>query len=429
MNRCAALVFACLLCTACERHETHRSTAPTSAAVPPTSAPKADPDRARQLAKEMLIVDGHVDLPYRLHKSRDAQTKALTEDPTVRTPKGDFDYERAVEGGLDAPFMSIYVPAEHQTKGGAKALADELIDMVDALIARAPDKFARGHNIADVRRAHREKRVALPMGIENGAALEGKLENVTHFHRRGIRYITLTHSKDNDICDSSYDKTRSHHGLSAFGRDVVKEMNRVGIMVDVSHISDDAFEQVIELSAVPVIASHSSCRHFTPGFERNMSDAMIKKLAARGGVIMINFGSSFIDDEVRAAHDKLHEAKKAFMEQNKLENDDPQVTEFVSRYRKEHHVRLSTVERVADHIDHVAKLVGVDHVGFGSDFDGVGDSLPTGLRDASHIPNLLRVLLERGYSEKDLEKICSANVLRVWEAVEKHAGAQKLASP
>jgi membrane dipeptidase len=296
--------------------------------------------------------------------------------------------------------------------------------MIDDLIERAPDKFASGHSVADVRGAARDKKIALPMGIENGAALEGKLENVAHFHGRGVRYITLTHSKDNDICDSSYDTAHTHKGLSAFGKEVVKEMNRLGIMIDVSHISDDAFEQVMELSQAPVIASHSSCRHFTPGFERNMSDAMIKKLAAKGGVIMINYGSGFIDDDVRKAHDKMYEARKTFVKEQKLPPDDPKVTDFMDRYRKGRKVPRSTVERVADHVEHVIALVGIDHVGLGSDFDGVGDSLPTGLGDVSEIPNLLRVLLERGHSEQDLEKICSGNVLRVWEAVEKHASAR-----
>jgi membrane dipeptidase len=404
------------------------SAATTAKAASSASASAAPSDlqaRAQALAKRFIIVDGHVDLPYRLEASKDKKTGALTEDPTQRTEKGDFDHPRAKAGGLDAPFMSIYIPAKHQTEGGAKALADELIDMVEGLIAKAPDKFAPGHSVADVQRAFGEKKIALPMGIENGAAIEGKLENLKHFHERGVRYITLTHSKDNRICDSSYDDAHKHKGLSDFGVKVVEEMNRLGIMVDVSHVSDDAFHDVMKVTKVPVIASHSSVRHYTPGFERNMADDMIKKLAKNGGVIMINYGSGFLDHDVRMARKKLRDATKLFMESNKLEQRrDPKVELFIDKYKKTNDVPYATVQTVADHINHVVKLVGIDHVGLGSDFDGVGDSLPTELKDASQIPNLLRVLLERGYKEDAIEKICSGNVLRVWKQVEDHAKKQ-----
>ena len=227
------------------------------------------------------------------------------------------------------------------------------------------------------------------MGMENGAPIEGDLENITYFYNRGIRYITLTHAKDNHICDSSYDTTRTWHGLSPFGEKVVAEMNRVGMIVDVSHITDSSFYQVIRLSKAPVFASHSSCRHFTPGFERNMSDDIIKVLGEHNGVIQINFGSYFLHADF----------------QTKDEADTTNIT---------------TVQMVADHIDHVVKLAGIDHVGFGSDFDGVG-ALPAGLEDASQMPNLLAELLRRGYSDEDIAKICYQNTFRVWRAVEEYA--------
>ena len=379
--------------------------------------------RARELANRFIIVDGHVDLPYRLEKSLN-DDGTVGEDVTTRTSKGDFDYPRAKEGGLDAPFMSIYIPAKYQKEGGAKALADKLIDMVEGIAKGAPDKFAVATSPKAVREDFAAGKISLPLGIENGAAIESDLANLKHFHERGVRYITLTHSKDNAICDSSYDETRTHKGLSEFGKQVVAEMNRLGVMIDVSHISDDTFEQVMTLSVVPVIASHSSCRHYTPGFERNMSDAMIEKLAAKGGVIMINYGSSFIDDAVRLERKKSWDALEAFAEANGIEQDDPRAKTFREEYESKHKLPFATVEQVADHIDHVRKLVGIDHVGLGSDFDGVGDSLPTGLKDASQLPNLLRVLLERGYSDEDIEKICSSNVLRVWQTVEDHAAKQ-----
>ena len=385
----------------------------------------ADTDKATAMAKNAIIVDGHIDVPYRLNNSRDADGN-LTEDISERTKEGDFDYPRAVAGGLDAPFMSIYIPSKYQKTGGAKKLADELIDMVEGFIEKHPDKFAKAHSVADVRENHEDGKVSLPMGMENGAGIEKDLKNLKHFYNRGIRYITLTHATDNAICDSSYDDSRTHKGLSAFGKKVVPEMNRLGIMIDVSHVSDDAFFQVMELTRVPVIASHSSCRHFTPNYERNMSDEMIKKLGRNGGVIMINFGSSFINDESRAHFKKKREAVKKFQQDNDIEDDnDPRVKEFSKRYDEENPPRFATVGEVADHVQHVVKLVGIDAVGFGSDFDGVGDTLPVGLKDVSMYPNLIAELLERGYNEADIAKMAGGNVLRVWNEVEDYAAKQK----
>ena len=371
----------------------------------------------RALARKYVIVDGHIDVPYRLEGGKD-KDGVITEDVTRRTEKGDFDHPRAVEGGLDAPFMSIYVPARYQKTGGAKKVADGLIDMVEAIARQAPDRFALATTPAQVRANFTANKISLPMGIENGAAIEDDLANVEHFYRRGVRYITLTHSEDNLICDSSYAETRTHNGLSAFGKKVVAEMNRLGIMVDISHVSDDTFYQVLELSKAPVIASHSSARHFTPGFERNMSDDMIKHLADHGGVIMINFGSGFINQKSRESSDARRKHLTAFSESKRLERSDPKMKKAAEDYDAEHENIFATVEHVADHIEHVVKLVGVEHVGLGSDFDGVGDTLPVGLKDVSDYPNLLETLVGRGWSEQDIARLCGENVLRVWQAVE-----------
>ncbi len=381
--------------------------------------------RARELVKKVILVDGHIDVPWRLSKQK-AKEGRITADVTKEAPDGDFDYPRAKAGGLDAPFMSIYIPSEYQEKGGARALADELIDIVEDIARRAPDKFALARSPEDIEKNFAAGKISLPMGIENGAALEGKLENVAHFHGRGVRYITLTHSRDNDICDSSYDDRRTHGGLSDFGRQVVKEMNRVGIMIDVSHVSDETFYQVLELSEAPVIASHSSCRVFTPDWERNMSDDMIRKLGEKGGVIMINFGSSFVNERVRAYREKRREAARAFARDNGLSDDDPRMESFLAEYdRKQRQVFLyATVAEVADHIDHVVKLAGIDHVGLGSDFDGVGDSLPEGLKDVSGYPNLVKELLHRGYTEEDVARIAYKNVFRVWKQVQARAASR-----
>lgn len=370
--------------------------------------------RANELAQKFIITDGHIDLPWRLHKNG-------YEDISVRTPGGDFDYVRAKQGGLDAPFMSIYVPATYQVTGGAKEMALELMNSVKRITTDHPDKFEMAYSISDVERIFNEGKIALPMGMENGAPIEGDLDNIQFFFDEGIRYITLTHSEDNDICDSSYNLgERTHKGLSDFGKEVVLEMNRVGIMVDISHVSDDAFYQIMDVTQVPAIASHSSARHFTPGFERNMSDDMIKRLAENGGVIQINFGSSFVTQESQDKRKKNSEDVSAFAKENNLESDDPRVKEFAKKVAIDNPV-FCDVTDVADHFDHVVKLVGIDHVAFGSDYDGVGDTLPYGLKDASTFPNLIYHLLKRGYSEEDIEKICYKNIWRVWKATEEFA--------
>ena len=371
-------------------------------------------EQANELAQKFIITDGHIDVPWRLHKGG-------YEDLSVRTEGGDFDYVRAKAGGLDVPFMSIYVPATYQVTGGAKAMADELIATVERMTTDHPDKFEIAHNIADAERIVAEGKIALPMGMENGAPLEGDLSNLKYFRKRGISYITLTHSEDNDICDSSYNLgERTHNGLSEFGAEVVKKMNRIGIMVDISHVSDDAFYQVMDVTEVPAIASHSSARHFTPGFERNMSDDMIKRLAENGGVIQINFGSSFVTQESQDKRKANAEKVNQYMEDNNLESGHPDVKDFAKKVAEENPV-FCDVTDVADHFDHVVDLVGIDHVAFGSDYDGVGDTLPYNLKDPSHFPNLIYHLLKRGYSEEDIEKICYKNIWRVWQATEDFA--------
>jgi len=367
--------------------------------------------RARKLAHESYIIDTHIDVPYRLEQK--------TEDVTVRTEGGDFDYPRAIAGGLNLAFMSIYVPASHEETGDAKVVADRLIDGMEALIRDHPDKFVFVDSVLVARRPMAQGIIGLALGIENGSAIQGDLDNLRHFHARGVRYVTLTHSKANHICDSSFDENRPWGGLSPFGLEVVAEMNRLGMMIDVSHLSDEAFEQVIEASRAPVIASHSSCRHFTPGWERNMSDEMIKRLAEAGGVIQINFGSSFISDEYRLKRTAARGELEAYFAERGIEPDSDHADQYSLAYFAEHPIEHTDVADVADHIDHVVQLVGIDHVGLGSDFDGVGDSLPTGLEDVSAYPKLIRVLLERGYTDEQVRKILSNNLLRVWGAVER----------
>ncbi len=369
--------------------------------------------RARALSREFIIVDTHIDVPDMLRER--------WEDISKRLPDGEFDYVRAREGGLKAPFMSIFIDASEEKKGTALRSADSLIDMVDKFASDWPDKFALASSVPDVLRIAGEGKIALCMGMENGAPIEGNLANVARFYKRGIRYITLAHGKDNHISDSSYDTTRTWHGLSPFGKQVVAEMNRVGIMVDVSHISDDAFYQVMEISKAPVIASHSSCRYFTPGFERNMSDDMIRLLASKGGVIQINFGSSFLTEAYRTRELAARKVIEAHLAELHLTRADSAGKEYEKVYLREHPLGYADVEDVVAHITHVVRIAGIDHVGLGSDFDGVGDELPTGLKDVSQYPNLIYHLIKAGYSEDDIRRICGGNLLRVWTQVENEA--------
>ncbi len=260
------------------------------------------------------------------------------------------------------------------------------------------------------------------MGMENGSPIEGDIGNLEHFFDRGIRYITLTHSLSNHIADSSFDENRQWNGLSEFGVEVVREMNRLGIMVDVSHVSDDTFWQVVEISEPPVIASHSSARRFTPGWERNMSDEMIRRLAEKGGVIQINFGSGFVEKSAREYDSLLWAAGKAWMSEHPDLGYAGASEVFLPQYIAENGpYPFATLDHVLDHFDHVVALAGIDHVGIGSDFDGLGDSFPTGLKDVSAYPNLIEGLLKRGYSESDIRKILGENLLRVWSEVEAYA--------
>jgi len=314
--------------------------------------------------------------------------------------------------------MSIYIPSSYQSRADkGKGFADTLITMVQTIAKQMPEKFSLAKTPKDVRTNFSAGKISLPMGMENGAPIGSDLKNVRYFFDRGIRYITLTHGKDNQICDSSYDSTATWKGLSPFGRQVVAEMNKVGIMVDISHVTDSTFYQVIRMTKVPVIASHSSCRYFTPGFLRNMSDDMIKKLGANGGVIQISFGSTFLDSTVRAKNEKNLKKLTALLKEKKLKLTDSLAKPVIAQFLKSNPSSYASIENVVAHIDHVVKLIGVDHVGFGSDFDGVGDSLPPGLKDVSMYPNILYGLLRLGYTENDIEKICGGNLLRVWQQI------------
>lgn len=374
--------------------------------------PLATSDKARKLTQDTILVDTHIDVPYRLKKKPD--------DISQSTKTGDFDLPRAKKGGLDVIFMSIYTPAKNEAEGTSKTLAEELIKLTEDLVKKSPDAFALATCTKDIYSLKKKGLISFAMGMENGSPLEGDMANADYFRIKGIRYITLAHSKSNHISDSSYDDNERWQGLSPFGKKLVPVLNARGIMIDISHLSDKAAEQVLELSKSPLIASHSSLRHFVPGFHRNMTDKMLKTLAEKGGVIQINFGSGFVAKAPRDWADRRKEASKRYKEENKLKDDDPLLKEFTENYSKTHPYPFANLSDVLDHFDRVTNLVGVDHVGIGSDYDGVGNTLPEGLKDVSTYPNLTQGLINRGYKTKDIQKILGGNLLRVWGQVEEY---------
>ena len=369
--------------------------------------------RAAKLHREAIVVDTHIDTPQRF----------LDEDfdLTSRDPKGHIDLPRMKEGGLDAGFMSIYVDMRRHQGLEATRRALQLIDSVNQQVARHPDQLVLATSAADVRRAHKQKKIALLMGMEGGTPIADDLRLLRLFYQLGVRYMTLTHGLANNWADSSTDEPK-HNGLTDFGKEVVREMNRLGMLVDISHVSDKAFYDALEISQAPMIASHSSCRALCK-HPRNMTDEMIKALAAKGGVIQINYHIGFLDQTYADAYEKiapeLRARMRALAEQYK--DDDHALSEAREALFKDYQAQLPKVswERVVEHVDHAVRLVGPDHVGLGSDFDGA--TMPEGLNDVSYLPRLTQALLDRGYREKDIKKILGGNTLRVLEEAERVA--------
>ena len=367
--------------------------------------------QSEKLSRENIIIDGHIDLPFRLYKKNLLFEKKIELD---KETSGNFDIPKAVRGGLNCPFMSIYIPSD-KNFDEAFVLADNLIDLVDNVIKSNQKNLSHASGPSDVEKNFFENKISLPMGMENGSALGKDINNIKYFFSRGIRYLTLTHAKDNQICDSSYDSKRTWNGLSDFGVEVIKEMNKIGMMVDVSHISDKTFYDVLKISRKPLVATHSSPRKFTPSFERNMSDEMIIDLAENGGIIMINFGSSFVNQRSNKIFAEIEKKVKGYKTKKNIKNDHKELERYKNELINEMNP-FAKIEDVVKTIDHVYKLVGIDHIGFGSDFDGLGNSLPEGLKDVSMYPNIIERLLKKNYSEEDIKKICCKNLFRVWNA-------------
>jgi membrane dipeptidase len=359
-----------------------------------------------------IAVDGHADTPQRL----------LFEsgfDLGARHGNGNVDVPRMREGGLDALFFSIWVPSS-LTGPPAVKRALVLIDEVREAVRMHAQDLVLATTAADIRRAAAERKIAALMGMEGGHMIDDDLRLLRGFAALGVRYLTLTHFLNNNWADSSTDKP-VHDGLTAFGRDVIRELNRLGMMVDVSHVSDKTFYDAIGVTAAPVIASHSSCRAIS-NHPRNMTDDMLRSLAKNGGVIMITYAVDFLSEEYRQAVAAEHGdivAQFSAMEK-KCGGDEACVTLTIDRVNHElmdsgKWPRVGW-EKIVEHIDHAAKVAGVDHVGLGSDFDGA--TMPIGMEDASRLPRITDALLKKGYSEQDVAKILGGNILRVMERVE-----------
>lgn len=365
--------------------------------------------KTNDVHRRAIIVDGHCDTPYRLFR----HNVHIDE----HDPEAQADLHSLRESGITASFFAAYVPPFYASRGAA-AFARKLIDIIRAQAARRPDALSFVTDSAGIRAAKRDDKLALMIGVEGGHAIEDSLDTLRELYDLGARYMTLTHVNTNNWCDSSGDAAR-HGGLTDFGRDVVRAMNDLGMIVDISHVSDDAFAHAVETSRVPIVATHSSCRAICR-HPRNMTDAMLRALAKNGGVCMINFFAAFISDAVAEV---IMKAQK----RPKKESDGRGGTEEMPDDRTDWDTYLewfqtlgcpvATLDQVADHIFHAANIAGIDHVGIGSDFDGV-PALPHGLESAAGLPALSARLLERGMSEGDVEKVLGGNFLRVFEAVE-----------
>ncbi|HYO82467.1 MAG TPA: dipeptidase, partial [Bryobacteraceae bacterium] len=323
-------------------------------------------------------------------------------------PLGSTDLNKLRAGAVDAVFFAAYVPKRYAASGSA-AYCRRIIDAIrNGIVARHPSEFVLARTADDIVSASKQGKIAALIGIEGGHAIEDSLDKLREYHALGVRYMTLTHSNTNNWADSSGDKPR-HGGLSQFGEQVVAEMNRLGMVVDVSHVSDETFDDVMRTSKAPVIASHSSCRAISRS-RRNMTDDMLRKLAKNGGVIQINFACDFLNERSRTTNQT---AKKA-LQRRFGDNLDALRAESEKRF-----ARASLADVIA-HIDHAVKVAGIDHVGIGSDFDGI-DCTPIGLEDNSKFPALTQRLLQRGYTADQIHKIYGGNTLRVMRATENMA--------
>lgn len=369
-------------------------------------------ERARKLHFSSIVLDTHDDTTQRFFSK--------TFDISKRNSDGSIDIPRMREGGMNAIFFSIWIDGRTMGPPAVQKALDQ-IDAVHEVVRKNSKDLVFCTTADEVRRAHKDGKIAALMGVEGGHMIGNDIRIVRIFGDLGVRYMTLSHFYNDEWADSSTDKP-AHNGLTDYGKDIVREMNRQGIMVDISHVADKTFYDALEVSKAPLIASHSSCRAICD-HPRDMTDDMIKALAAKGGVIQINYEMSFIDQAYKDASDKLSGGVVALFDQLKKECGDNEeclqkkMNEMQKKAVAEGKLPHVGWQRIIDHIDHVVKLVGPDHVGLGSDFDGA--SMPEGMEDASKLPKITEALMRKGYKDDDIRKILGGNLLRVMQQNEK----------
>jgi membrane dipeptidase len=383
----------------------------------PSDAPVSP--KARAIHESALVIDTHADTPQRF---LDEGFDIGSTDPN---DIGHISLDKARRGNLGAEFFSIWVEPETNQGHFARHTFD-LIDSVYEQAARHPDRMMMAFSVADIERAHKEHKLAALMGIEGGHSIENDMHLLRDYYRLGVRYMTLSWSNTNEWADSSGDiddtKVQHHNGLTDFGKQVVLEMNRLGMMVDISHVADKTFWDAIATTKAPVIASHSSARALTNA-PRNMTDEMLQAVAKNGGVVQVNFYSGFVDENYRQASISIGkqaaEAIRVFEEKQKADGKTVPYTE-IDRIEREWAAKIPRppLKSLIDHIDHIAKVAGIDHVGLGSDFDGVAGATPAGIDSAADLPKITQALLDRGYNADDIKKILGGNILRVFRQVE-----------
>jgi membrane dipeptidase len=368
--------------------------------------------KALEIHRKAIVIDTHNDI-----------TTPMTNDDFDLSGTPPYPYrtniERMKQGGLTAEFFSLYVRPWYVTHGGAARRTLDMIDAVYRAVERHPNDLMLATSAADIRRAKKQKKIAALMGIEGGHAIENSLKTLREFHRLGVRYITLTWNNTNDWADAGRGE-KTHHGLSPFGEEVVREMNRLGMLVDVSHVSDETMSDVLDVSKSPIIASHSSARALS-NVPRNIPDDLLKRIAQNGGVVQVNFYSVFVDTATvtpqNDARNKLLKPQQDILDQ-KYKDDPERLAEEGDKLDAAHPLPPLPLSKLIDHIDHIVKVAGIDHVGIGADFDGAVD-FPEGAQDVSMLPNITYELLKRGYSEKDIRKVLGENLLRVFAEAER----------
>jgi membrane dipeptidase len=406
-----SLTLACLLAL---------STLSAIAQQPATSSPPSEPPRDEKLWKKALdihrkaiVVDTHNDiLSMMIDDNYDLGVSSVGKYHT--------DIARMKQGGLTAEFFSVYIDRSFARDGGSARRTLDMIDYVFRAAERYPNDLMMAYSAADIRRAKRQNKIAALMGIEGGHAIEDSLMALRDFYRLGIRYMTLTHNNTNNWADSCCDEAK-HNGLSDFGKDVVREMNRIGMLVDVSHVSDKTMSDVLDISTAPVIASHSSARALADR-TRNIPDDLLRRFAKNGGVVMVNFYPGFIDKNVVAASKERDDRLKSQVDELRAtyKDDSKRLGEELNKLLAANPLPATPLSVLIDHFDHIAKVAGIDHVGIGSDFDGV-PNLPVGMEDISKLPNITYELLKRGYSETDVKKILGDNFMRAFAQAERVA--------